>query len=345
MKENILYSQELTENQHRVYIDAVQAYRAYMEALVLSQRYTGTMRWKKSGGREYLFRAYGRKGYGKSLGPRNPEKEALKDRFMSEKQEAADRLQSLMKNLAEQARFCKAAKINRVPNIVTGILRSLEKQKLLGSGVVVVGTHALYAYEAMAGVRFSPLITATNDIDLLWHDSARLRLDGEVSSRGMMGVLVSVDKTFKRMKQKYKAVNAQGFEVDLIKREPKNRMMVDENTSLGGDSEDLQAIGIDSQKWLNASPKVDVIIIGMDGFPAPISVIDPRVFVLHKLWMSQDLSRENIKRKRDKSQAIAVAEVILNHLPDYRFSEKELKMLPRKIIDIGKKEPTLPSGF
>ena len=38
----------------------------------------------------------------------------------------------------------------------------------------VVGTHALYAYETVAGVRFDANVTATRDIDLLWDVRKRM---------------------------------------------------------------------------------------------------------------------------------------------------------------------------
>ena len=339
-----MYYIELTDNQQRVYIDTIQIYQAYREAFKELSRYSGSMRWKKSGGHEYLFRAYGRYGNGKSLGPRDAEKEALKERFMQEKDEANARLRNLSDSLAEQARFCKAAKINRVPNIVTGILRNMDNQKLLGTSLYVVGTYALYAYETMAGIRFESGITATSDIDFLWHDAKKLRLNSELSVRGLMGVLTDTDKTFRRMKQKYKAINSKGFEVDLIKHETINPFIDDMNPGIGG-NDDLQAVEINSQKWMAAPQKIEAVVIGLDGYPSPISVPDPRVYVLHKLWMSKDPSRDNKKRRRDKTQAIAVAEIILNYLPNYKFSEKDLRLLPKKIIELGKKEKSMPAGF
>lgn len=335
---------ELTENQQRVYIDAIQIYQAYREALTSAAKFKGTMRWKKSGGKEYLFRANDRYGNGKSLGPRTPVNEELKEKFMQSKHEAENRLRSLQDSLEEQARFCKAAKINRVPNIVTALLRNMSNQKLLGTSLYVVGTYSLYAYEAMAGIRFETGITATGDIDFLWHDTKKLHLNGELSVSRLMGVLTSTDKTFRRMKQKYKAVNSKGFEVDLIKRVPVNPFIEEKRTSIGN-SDDLQAVNINSQKWITASQKVEAVVIGLDGFPAIISVPDPQVFVLHKLWMSKNSDRENSKKRRDRTQATAVAEVIIKHLPNYKFSEKELRVLPKKLIDNAKNESSMPADF
>ncbi|KIN71136.1 DUF3620 domain containing protein [Sulfitobacter guttiformis KCTC 32187] len=43
-------------------------------------------------------------------------------------------------------------------------------------GARVVGTNALYAYEALAGVRFEEAMAATGDIDTLLDDRNRMRL-------------------------------------------------------------------------------------------------------------------------------------------------------------------------
>ena len=76
MRENEIIITPLTENQRRVYIDTCQVYEAFIVAQDSMQSFKGGMHWKKSKGREYLFRSTDRKGNGKSLGPRNKENEA-----------------------------------------------------------------------------------------------------------------------------------------------------------------------------------------------------------------------------------------------------------------------------
>ena len=75
MKENPKLFNKMTDNQRRVFIDTEQLYEVYMNTFRKSRSYRGGMHWKKSRGREYLFRTYDRYGYGKSLGPRSPETE------------------------------------------------------------------------------------------------------------------------------------------------------------------------------------------------------------------------------------------------------------------------------
>ncbi|HEY9072579.1 MAG TPA: hypothetical protein VIN67_00480, partial [Desulfobaccales bacterium] len=46
----------------------------------------------------------------------------------------------------------------------------------------------------------------------------------------------------------------------------------------------------------------------------------------------QQEDREQGKRVRDLGQALAVAELVLRHLPQYDFSASELEMFPRDMV-------------
>jgi hypothetical protein len=125
------------------------------------------MHWKKAKGREYLFHSVDRHGNGKSLGPRSKETEANYNDFHKNKKQALERQKHLKDRLKEQARFCKAARIARVPRIVCAILRLLEHHQLLGHNLQIIDTNALYAYEARAGVLLERGLLATQDMDVL----------------------------------------------------------------------------------------------------------------------------------------------------------------------------------
>lgn len=63
---------------------------------------------------------------------------------------------------------------------------------------------------------------ATRDIDLLWDTRKRILFSTQLAKvdSSMLGVLKKVDSTFRiRQSQKYTAVNKDGFEVDIIRRE------------------------------------------------------------------------------------------------------------------------------
>jgi len=51
----------------------------------------------------------------------------------------------------------------------------------------------------------------------------------------------------------------------------------------------------------------------------PMRVPDPRAFALHKAWLSGLPTRESIKKPRDLDQARAVAQLVLEQMPQLSF--------------------------
>lgn len=330
---------ELSDNQRRIYIDTSQVFEAFVEAFRKSQSYSGGMHWKKAKGKEYLFKSRDRFGYGQSLGPRSPETEKILADFRSAKAHAKKQLASLKKRLKEQARFCKAAMIQRVPRVVARILVILDQQNLLGRNVVVVGTNAMYAYEAAAGVFLDHPLMATMDMDILWdvHSGLTLADNDDLDHIGLIDILRKADRSFELMgPQSYRAVNRDGYMVDLIKSEPR-QILKKEQRRMGGTG-DLMAAEIRNLHWLVSSPKFSRIVIGNDGYPARMVTSDPRAFALHKLWLSQQIDREPVKKKRDRDQAKAIAQLVVRYLPQYQFNISELRMFPKELVLEAKKE-------
>lgn len=220
MKDNLYVINELTADQRRVYIDAGQIYQAYLEARQQSRSYHGSMLWKKVAGKEYLYHYRDRYGHGKSLGPRSEETEKVFSTFKSGKEALKDRLLSLKQRMQEQARFCKATLIQRVPKITAQILRVLDHEGILGTKVMVVGTNALYAYEAAAGVFFDTALMATRDMDVLWDVRRKIKLyiDSTLARTGFIDLLRKADRSFEF--KGYRAVNRHGYMVDLIRPMP-----------------------------------------------------------------------------------------------------------------------------
>ena len=344
MKEKQELPIEMSANQRRIFVDAVQLYEAYLDAFRESRSYRGGMHWKKSKGREYLFRTRDRYGYGKSLGPRSPELEKVLDDFRKGKKRNKERLQALKERLKEQARFCKAASIQRVPRVVTGILRVLDQHRLLGNNVIAVGTNAIYAYEAAAGVFIDSPILATRDMDILWDIRSRLNLaaEDEPQESGLLAMLRKADRSFDLVeKQRFRAANKDGYLVDLIKPEPRDILSIEKRRM--GAKGDLEAAEIRNLQWLLAAPKFNQIVIGDDGWPAAMVCPDPRAFALHKIWLSEQPDREPLKKKRDRHQAMAVAYMVDKYLPQHKFKSDELRMFPKEVFlaasrEISKKE-------
>ena len=198
---------------------------------------------------------------------------------------------------------------------------------------MVIGTNALYAYEAAAGVFLEQGIMATSDMDILWDTRPKLVLISEekLYKTDFMDILRKADNSFETAAPgSFRAVNRDGYMVDLIKPETKSLLRKDP-VRMGGPG-DLKAAEIRSLQWLISSPKFSQVIIGDDGYPVSMVVPDPRAFSIHKVWFSEQPDREPVKKKRDNDQGLAIALLVIKYLPQYRFVTSELRMFPKDVV-------------
>lgn len=319
---------ELTPGQQQTYQAAMEIYQAYRQARRESRPLQGGMHWKKIRGRDYLYRYRDRLGHGESLGPRSEHTEQLFARYTRERREVTTRLQKERQLLQEQARFCRAARLHRVPKATARILRRLEEDPA-GRNLLVIGTTAIYAYEGAAGV----VLDAAGPADLLAVSRVRLTLAaaGMMSWEGLLALLSRTDRSFAPLPDTAcLAVNRDGFQVQLLKagnRRPGKQKTV----TVPGAREPLPPEAGNLQ-YLTASPKFTQVVIGQDGAPATMMVADPRAFAINKFWLSRQEDREEAKRRRDYRQALAVAELVLRYLPRYEYFSTELDMLPQDLV-------------
>ena len=306
-------------NQQRLHqVNSEQLFDNYRTALHHAGAYQYGMRWKTVRETEYLFRDTDRKGNGKSLGRRSAQTEALLASFVEGRSAAQARLQGITEKIQEQARLNKALRLNRVPRVVARVLRELDRAGLHDS-FTVIGTQALYAYEAAAGSHFLLELLASGDVDLLYDARQKLtvvseKLDGE----GLLGLLKRADKTFECVRKNgYRAANAGMFMVDLVVA-PRG---MTESNSITFSEADLVATEVPGLQWLLNSPKLDPVAIDEDGWPVPMRVPDPRAFALHKMWLSGLDDREPLKKPRDLDQAQAVAKLVRDEMPHLPFEQ------------------------
>jgi hypothetical protein len=325
------FFQELRKNQQRTLNRAAAAYQGYQEALQASLPLKGGMHWKKIKGREYLYKYRDRYGHGESLGPRSVDTERIFSEFGGRRREMTARLAGRRQELAEAARFCRAALIHRVPEAVTRILRRLATGDLAGTPPVVIDTHALHAYEFATGVfigapRGSPLWTGAAQ-------GLTLAATAMVPPDTFLRFLRQGDRSYQAFPgDGLMAVNRQGFRVRLVHppttRSP-HRMLVkdDAGFTVPAESGDLAA--------LVGAPKFSQVVIGRRGEPVTMTVPDPRAMALHKLWLSQQEGRGPVKQTRDRCQAAALAELVLRYLPQYYFFSAELQWFPAEVARLA----------
>jgi hypothetical protein len=298
----------------RQYIDARSVFVELERTRKNALQVRGGMVWKKVKGTDYLVRttpAGGQTG----LGARSDRTEAMFEKFTRQKENFTIRLESLRNALDKHERMNRALRVGRVPNITVALLN-----RIAGAGLDehfrVVGTHALYAYEAASGVNLSSDVTSTRDIDLLWDTRKRVAFAQRLTldSPSMLEALRKVDKTFElREDQKYTAVNGDGFEVDIIRREAQENDP--HPIRLSDSEEDFWVVQAHRAADLQDAAPFSAIVVAVNGTMARMHTIDPRTFADFKRWMARQNDREAIKRRRDMLQAETVEWLVQERLP------------------------------
>ncbi len=310
--------QEISPAAARQYIDAVAVFEAWEEAQQDAAQVRGGMYWHagppSAPEARYLVRTTSA-GAQTSLGPQSPESQAIYDRFMQRKQESAERMAGLKAALDQHRRLNRALRVGRVEPLVVSLLARLADTQL-SPHFRVVGTHALYAYEAAAGVRLDADALATRDTDLLWDTRKRIQFATQLArvDSSMLGVLKKVDGTFRmRRSQQYTAVNKDGFEVDIIRRE-----QVEDDPhpiKLSGEDDDFWVAQARRANVLLDAPGFSAVVVATNGTMARMNTVAPGTFVAFKRWLADQRDRDALKRRRDVLQAAAVEKLMDEFLP------------------------------
>lgn len=307
---------DIGEDARRQFIDAQAVFTAWEDAGKNAAKVRGGMYWKRQGEMEYLIRT-SPKNTQKSLGPRSDEKVSIYEKFIARKEQAEKRLSDLTRELERHQRMNRALRVGRAPRLLVDILNKLSKSGL-SEYFTVVGTHALYAYEAAAGVQFgSGDALATRDIDLLLDTRKRLSFMTQMGQLGssMLDLIKRVDSTFEiRQDQRHTAVNSKGFEVDFIRRETTEGDP--HPLQLTEDEDDFYAIQAKRAGVLLDGPRFSGMIVSVTGHMARMNTISPLAFVRFKRWMAEQPDRDPMKRRRDKLQADLIEELVEEYLPN-----------------------------
>jgi hypothetical protein len=319
--------------QTREFIDTMQAYEGVLEVEERLRANRGTLAFRVTNGHDYLVKwAYeDGKRKAKVIGKRSPETEAIERDFAKMRKDLNARAKSLQANLEQQARLNVAVGLARLPLISARIIRAFDRAGIGSERLKVVGTNALYAYEAMAGGMFETSLISTQDLDFLIDPRAPLRFvaNEELREETLLGVLNSADRSFQITRQNFRAQNKDGFLVDIIKPE---RSPPWKTEPFEAGHQDLQPSPINGLVWLENAPAIEQRVLDSTGHPLTMHVPDPRVFAIHKYWLAGQPNREPLKARRDKAQAFAVANLVINELKHLPFDGRSLRMMPREIV-------------
>lgn len=327
----------LAHRQAREFIDTMQLYEGERELRQKLRSYRGTLAFRNTAGHDYLVKWHYDEGARKAkvIGKRSAETEALEREFNAERNRLESRLKSLEKNITSQARLNVAVGLGRLPEIAARILRAFERRGMEPERMRVVGTNALYAYEALAGGQFGSDLIATQDIDLLLdsREAMALSVENEPDETMLLSALRSADRSFDATGRSYRAVNRDGYIVDFLKAErappwAKEGMLME--------PADLQPSPIAGLVWLENAPIIRQTVLDTKGYPVTMAVPDPRVFAIHKYWLSRKPERGALKARRDRAQAFAVAMLVKSELPHLPFDGRTLRMVPKDVFQDAK---------
>ncbi len=333
---------ELDGEQRRRFIDTRDMYAAYEATLrQYNHECSGHMRWVQRRGQWYLH--YKRRNSEKSLGPQSPRTEHVYNTFYAKRRELRERLRHLSEQLNKAAPVNRAVQIAGIPKMPARLIRALQSAKIGGSHVHVIGTNALYAYEAMTGTQLPRGVLSTGDTDFLFDGRRNLAvLSEEVRADGLIGLLRKVDKTFRLVgPHAFCAVNNSGMQVDLITAETRSPWRLGGRDHIGETKHDLKAAPIPGLEWLIHAPKVSPILLDERGYPLRMWTVDPRVFALHKAWLAKRADRDPIKADRDRQQA-EVAALLSSRYLALDFNDQDLSALPQEVRALS--EDVLPSS-
>lgn len=301
----------LSDNAARQSIDSATIFDEFIRVRTQARQYAGGMYWKRQMDYAYLVRTRPDNRQHR-IGPRSPETEHIYEEFTTRKAVVEARLKALRAALTDAERLNKALKVGRVPSIVLSVLQAIEDAGL-GEHFLTVGTHALYAYEMAAGVRIEQGAMATQDVDLLWDARKKVQFltNMEKSDSSILQVLQLADPTFVRKEgQNETAINAKGFEVDFLRRQPEGD---DPHPfRFSGDEDDLWPVQAMRASVLTNAPRFEHVVISVTGRMTLMRTIVPEAFVEFKRWMAETAPhRPEYKRRRDRRQA-AIVQMLLD---------------------------------
>ena len=305
---------ELSPDQTRQYIDATAVFTALEQAKKAAMPFRGSMMLRQINGAQYIIRTTPTGGQ-TSLGRLGPENCDVVDNFMNKKKSAEDRVKSLTQELTKQQRLNRALRVGRVPTIVVDALNAIN-QAGLSEHFMVVGTHALYAYETAASVLIPNDAMATRDVDLLLDTRKQVKFITQMKrlDSSFLGVLQKADKTFRlREDQLYTAVNDKGFEVDVIRRSATGDDL--HPLRLSDNEDDFWATQVSMGDRMLSARLFAQVVVSTSGSMARMRTVHPLDFARLKRELGRMPTRDRAKYRKDLQQADAVVALVDEYLP------------------------------
>ena len=311
-------------------------YETYLQALKrfnLSYRYK--MIWQKhKDGYELLAKVELGSGKREYLGRKSEATIKLKEDFKSSKIKMKEKLSSLKEKLLKNAKLNKLEGIARTPKELVDIFLKINELGL-DDKLIVIGTNALYAYEARCGLAIEQEHLATRDIDLLNRKEKGISFIFKelMLSTNAIDFLQTIDKSFHKSEEaSYRFINDDGVWVELINPVSESVKQESYKDNLFSD---VIPLSMNGMQWLENSRLFQETIISENGKCANITTVHPLEFAIYKQWLSKQETRDYQKHIRDQQQSKLVTQLIQECMVDIEIVEeaKKIKHLKKEIVE------------
>jgi hypothetical protein len=298
------------------------------------------MYWKKVGEKEYLTKKRSSTNSVTSLGVKSEETVKVYEEFIRSKAALKEELAVLEARLDKAQKLSKIEQLTRVPNALVNIYRKINELGL-DEKMILIGTNALYAYEAYCGVFVEEENLATEDIDLLNKQSKELSVVfAEVLPEGkLVELLRLIDKSFEPDAQvPYRFRNKEGVLLEVLSP------VQDKSAFDGVQSADgfvqMSALTMEGMQWLENSRLFKSMVIADKGRCATLSTIHPLEFAIYKNWLSTVRDRNILKKNRDHAQSKLVTQLIEEYMVNIEIAKElsQLKHFRKDVVEQYEKE-------
>lgn len=327
-----------SDEQARTLINLEQHYHVWMDAQRDLAALPYDLRRKEISGKSYLYEIHDRGGNGQSLGPWSPALEHRFEQYRADKAATKERRDRSAEVLAETCRLYRALRLPQLTREAGVLLREIDRRRLLGSHLIVVGTNAMPSFQIAAGGFIRDVPDETLDFDLAW---SATELDE--GAQPVWDMLKAVDPTYTvNTERPFQARNARAYEVEILVAPSRAATMYRTDRP--------RPVALPEQEWLLQGRWTDHVVVCRDGSPARIVAPDPRWFALQKLWMSEQAKRTPLKRPKDARQGMALLDAVSQTMPHLPLDDRFRKALPEELVDQfarweAQKTPTPPRNW
>ena len=299
------YFLEYSDDQRKTYINSEMQYKSYLERVLrFNKSFRFRMGWNKANGKEYLFKECLDTKKRVSLGRKSEETVAIYNAFKQKKKELKASLKQSKELLLKNEKINKFTKIGRVPNILVKFFRRINELGL-DDKIIIIGTNALYVYEAYCGVFIEEEHLATFDIDVFNKRDKKISfaLKEKLPQKTLKSILLDVDKS---------------------------------TDSFSG----VINLEIAGTKWLESSKLHKQMLIGQNGQCAFVTTIAPLEYAVYKKWLGEHERKDLMKKQRDIKQSQLVTQLIQKYVPVIDIAEelKSMKNMSSDAIEQYKRE-------